>query len=148
MENNTLTHENLLCRFQVLEHSLCYWRWLAPDIRPLCAMSQAAVHALISELYDLTSECLHMQHRMNAADKKVYYSLEPDTCANRRELIAFIRLLIIYDDLEELSSYRSVTGRERAIIRLLEQVQAQLIGAEYLCRSGDQVLSTGDYGFA
>jgi len=141
-----LDFNTLLDATEHLEASLFYWRYCDNGIWPLDELEDEEVQAFIDALYQLSHECLCMQLRVNAPELAPYDHAVPEYLT-RPELIVLTRQLIFCCDTRLIREYRAITGRERQVIRLLEQAHAQLIGAHYFAHPHVVSVSSRDIRF-
>jgi len=146
MNRLTLNFSTLPNDLNRLETSLLYQRYEAPGIWPLSELDDDAFHYFMTSLYHLTHECLAMHLRRNAPER-IPYIYVPQDDAGLPEMIRLTRQLIWCCDMELIYSYRPLARGEYDTIRLLEQTHAQLIGAHYYQRPGEETLAANELHF-
>ena len=134
---------------KLLENGLTDLRFEGPGIWPLCELDETELKVYFAGLHKLMHQCLAMHLRCEAPAMARFLSFAdaPLETLGYRRLIQLTRELLFCCDLNLIYEYRMPTGAEYDIIRLLEQTHAQLIGAYYGQRPGEETLDAHELIF-
>ncbi|RKR83352.1 hypothetical protein BDD43_3558 [Mucilaginibacter gracilis] len=146
MKNQPVSLENLQKYFDELQASLLYWQLEGPGLKPVYDWDRMQIREYMRDLYRFAHECLYMRLRIDAPVHSVYQFQE--TCwLTRPELIKLTGDLLNLCDLSLIWSYRDTTAQEDILLRDLEQLNSQLIGAQYGQSAFEETIDVRDIRF-
>lgn len=140
MKTPAFNFNDLPIHLMFLESGLRDLRFEGPGIWPLCELNDADFHEFIRDLYKLAHDALAM-HYVVFPPPRVAFVPTTVVLYGYPDLIRCTRELIWCCDLELILAYRPLHPGEYETIRLLEQTHAQLIGAFYGRRAGEEEIS-------
>jgi hypothetical protein len=144
MKKPSFSKKQLILGLVSLYSGLKDLRHEAPGIWPLSELEEDEYHDFFQKLQDLATQCMGMHGCFELPEQK-YRMTMTEILMDYPDMIRFTRELIWCCDMDLITEYRQLVKGEYETIRLLEQTHAQLIGAFYVQRPGEETLGTDQF---
>ena len=144
MKKPSFTPKQLTTGLVLLYSALEDLRHDAPGIWPLSELGEDDYHDFFLKLQALATQCRSM-HGCPETPETKYRLATSKILMDYPDMIRFTRELIWCCDMDLITEYRPLAKGEYETIRLLEQTHAQLIGAYYVRRPGEETLGTDQF---